>query len=101
MKDDVTGEPLIQRSDDNAEILKKRLGAYHNMTSPVVDYYKKRGILLTRCTLMAGIWAPVDAAQSQDAVWASLSAIFTSSGAKEAAAKPNQGGVLQQLGMRK
>ena len=27
MKDDVTGEPLIQRSDDNAETLKKRLGA--------------------------------------------------------------------------
>ena len=43
MKDDVTGEPLIQRSDDNAETLKKRLGAYHEMTSPVVDYYKKRG----------------------------------------------------------
>ena len=45
MKDDVTGEPLIQRSDDNAETLKKRLGAYHDMTSPVVDYYKKRGSL--------------------------------------------------------
>jgi len=50
---------------------------------------------------MTGIWAPVDAAQSQDAVWASLSAIFASSGAKETTAKPNQGGVLQQLGMRK
>jgi len=43
MKDDVTGEPLIQRSDDNAETLKKRLASYHDMTSPVVDYYKKRG----------------------------------------------------------
>src|SRR5271167_1392225 len=46
MKDDVTGEPLIQRSDDNAETLKKRLKSYHNMTSPVVDYYKRRGTLL-------------------------------------------------------
>ena len=27
--DDVTGEPLIQRKDDNAEVLKKRMGAYH------------------------------------------------------------------------
>ena len=44
MKDDVTGEPLIQRSDDNAETLKKRLKSYHDMTSPVVDYYKRRGI---------------------------------------------------------
>ncbi len=29
-KDDITGEPLIQRKDDNAEVLKKRMHAYHN-----------------------------------------------------------------------
>ena len=46
MKDDVTGEPLIQRSDDNAETLKKRLKSYHDMTAPVVDYYKKKGMTL-------------------------------------------------------
>ncbi len=28
-KDDVTGEDLMQRKDDNAEVLKKRMGAYH------------------------------------------------------------------------
>lgn len=28
--DDVTGEPLIQRKDDNAEVLRKRMSAYHN-----------------------------------------------------------------------
>jgi adenylate kinase len=44
MKDDVTGEPLIQRSDDNAETLKKRLKSYHDMTTPVVEYYKRRGM---------------------------------------------------------
>ena len=51
MKDDITGEPLIQRSDDNAETLKKRLKAYHNQTSPVVDYYKKKGfpLFLEKC----------------------------------------------------
>jgi len=27
--DDITGEPLIQRKDDNAEVLKKRMGNYH------------------------------------------------------------------------
>jgi len=90
MKDDVTGDPLIQRSDDNAETLKKRLGSYHDMTTPVVEYYKKRGI-----------WSPVDAAQSQDAVWASLSAIFSKSAPKEVNAKPHEGGVLERLGMRK
>lgn len=46
MRDDVTGEPLIQRSDDNAETLKKRLKSYHDMTTPVVEYYKKRGTQL-------------------------------------------------------
>ncbi|QRW26757.1 adenylate kinase [Rhizoctonia solani] len=35
MTDDVTGEPLIQRSDDNAETLRKRLLAFHQQTGPV------------------------------------------------------------------
>ena len=34
-KDDLTGEALIQRKDDNAETLKKRLEAYHRDTVPV------------------------------------------------------------------
>jgi len=34
-KDDITGEDLIQRKDDNAETLKKRLEAYHRDTVPV------------------------------------------------------------------
>ncbi len=34
-KDDVTGEPLIRRKDDNAETLKARLAAFHSQTSPV------------------------------------------------------------------
>ena len=34
-KDDVTGEALIQRKDDNADTLKKRLEAYHRDTVPV------------------------------------------------------------------
>ncbi|CAJ0586033.1 unnamed protein product, partial [Mesorhabditis spiculigera] len=43
-KDDVTGEPLIKRADDNEETLRKRLGQFHDMTSPLVAYYQKRGI---------------------------------------------------------
>ena len=34
-KDDVTGEPLIKRKDDNAETLKARLSAFHSQTKPV------------------------------------------------------------------
>ena len=39
-KDDVTGEPLIQREDDKEETVRKRLEVYHNQTEPLIDYYK-------------------------------------------------------------
>ncbi|KAH8677692.1 adenylate kinase-domain-containing protein [Xylariales sp. PMI_506] len=65
MKDDITGEPLIQRSDDNAEALKKRLATYHAQTAPVVGYYKN-----------TGIWKSIDASQEPGTVWKSLLNIF-------------------------
>jgi hypothetical protein len=34
-RDDVTGEPLMQRKDDNADTLKNRLKAFHAQTKPV------------------------------------------------------------------
>jgi adenylate kinase len=37
------GEPI--RPDDNPETLKKRLSAYHAQTAPLVDYYRKKGLL--------------------------------------------------------
>ncbi len=40
-KDDVTGEPLVQRDDDKEETVRKRLEVYHDQTEPLVDYYKK------------------------------------------------------------
>ncbi|MGE5468161.1 MAG: adenylate kinase [Ignavibacteria bacterium] len=40
-KDDVTGEPLIQRDDDKEETVKKRLEVYHSQTKPLVEYYSK------------------------------------------------------------
>jgi adenylate kinase len=42
-KDDITGEPLIQRPDDNEETVKKRIANYHAQTKPLVDYYRKWG----------------------------------------------------------
>lgn len=38
-KDDVTGEPLVQRDDDKEETVRKRLQVYHQQTQPLVDYY--------------------------------------------------------------
>jgi adenylate kinase len=77
MKDDVTGEPLIQRSDDNVEALTKRLGVFHAQTSPVVDYYKKKGL-----------WYGIDAAQSPSVVWDNLRKVFTQQPGKQPKPQP-------------
>jgi len=39
--DDVTGEPLVQRDDDQEETVKKRLAVYHNQTEVLLGYYNK------------------------------------------------------------
>lgn len=41
MQDDVTGEALIQRDDDKAETVQKRLGVYHNQTKVLLGYYNQ------------------------------------------------------------
>ncbi|HYD56894.1 MAG TPA: adenylate kinase [Burkholderiales bacterium] len=38
-RDDLTGEPLVQRDDDREETVKKRLEVYRAQTRPLVDYY--------------------------------------------------------------
>jgi adenylate kinase len=40
-KDDVTGEPLIQRDDDQEDTVRKRLAIYHQQTEPLVQYYER------------------------------------------------------------
>jgi adenylate kinase len=66
MVDDETGEPLVQRPDDNVDTLRKRLNTFHAQTGPVVDYYKQKGL-----------WVGIDAAQSPAVVWNDLSKIFS------------------------
>jgi adenylate kinase len=41
-KDDLTGEPLVQRDDDREETVRKRLEVYHRQTKPLVDYYRQK-----------------------------------------------------------
>ena len=38
-RDDVTGDPLIQRDDDKEEVVRKRLQVYHNQTEALVKFY--------------------------------------------------------------
>lgn len=80
MKDDITGEPLIQRSDDNADALKKRLVTYHQQTAPVVGYYQK-----------TKIWKAIDASQEPGQVWKSLLGVF------DAEKKAKSGGLLSKI----
>lgn len=42
---DQCGEPLVLRKDDKPETVKNRLEVYHQQTQPLIDYYKKEGIL--------------------------------------------------------
>ena len=86
MKDDVTGEPLIQRTDDNAETLKKRLATYHDQTAPVVSYYQK-----------TGIWKPIDASQEPGQVWKSLLNVF---GENKTSSTTTTGSLLSKIGLR-
>lgn len=38
-RDDVTGEPLIQRDDDSEATVRNRLAVYHQQTRPLISYY--------------------------------------------------------------
>lgn len=40
-------EALVLRDDDKPETVQKRLRVYHDQTQPLIDYYKKQGILVT------------------------------------------------------
>ena len=86
MMDDVTGEPLIQRSDDNAETLKKRLATYHEQTAPVVSYYQK-----------TGIWKPIDASQEPGQVWKSLLGVFEQD---RSSSQSTTGSLMSRIGLK-
>ena len=66
MKDDVTGEPLMKRKDDNEATLRSRLTAFHEQTKPVVDYYAAKGL-----------YSPIDANQKFDTVKAAIAAVLS------------------------
>ncbi|KAJ3334489.1 hypothetical protein HDU91_002705 [Kappamyces sp. JEL0680] len=44
-KDDVTGEPLTKRPDDDVTTFRHRLEKYHEATEPLIAYYRSQGVL--------------------------------------------------------
>ncbi len=43
---DKCGSELVQREDEKPEIIKDRLRVYEEKTAPLIDYYRKRGLLI-------------------------------------------------------
>ncbi len=39
--------PLVQREDDKEEVVRNRLRVYREQTAPLIDYYKRRDILVS------------------------------------------------------
>tara|TARA_B100000614_G_C14463961_1_gene459642 strand:- start:146 stop:778 length:633 start_codon:yes stop_codon:yes gene_type:complete len=64
-KDDVTGEPLVQREDDTEASIKNRLRVYREQTEPLIAYYRDKGLL-----------ADLNAGPRPDTVFAELTGLL-------------------------
>jgi adenylate kinase len=72
MIDDITGEELIRRVDDNEETLLNRLSTYHEITKPVVEYYRGKGML-----------HKIDASKTPNQVFAQIDKFLLSKSSKQ------------------
>ena len=66
-KDDVTGEALEQRDDDNEETVRERLKVYNDQTAPLIDFYKAK-------VSEALAYIEIDGSGSVDAIQATIAA---------------------------
>jgi adenylate kinase len=64
-RDDVTGEPLVQRDDDREDTVRARLAAYHAQTAVLSDFY---GRMAASGDPAAPVFIPVDGTQTIDEV---------------------------------
>ena len=62
---DTCGSQLVLRDDDKPETVLNRLTVYHDQTQPLIDYYKKAGVL-----------AEVDGTQNLDKVFQDIVSIL-------------------------
>lgn len=69
MKDDETGDELMQRKDDTAEALVKRLQGYHDETLPILKHYEPKGVvkMVNANQEMDGVWSEVLASLARPA----------------------------------
>jgi adenylate kinase len=73
-KDDVTGEPLVQREDDKEETVRKRLAVYHEQTKPLVNFYRS---LEQACAADAPIYRSISGVGSVEEIRTRLEAALS------------------------
>ncbi len=44
---DICDTALITRSDDSPEVVRERLAVYHQETEPIIDFYRRKGLLVS------------------------------------------------------
>lgn len=66
---DIDGSRLLQRKDDNPQAILERFRVFRKQTRPVIDYFKKRKVLIT-----------IDASATPEAVYAKLQVMLKSKG---------------------
>ena len=71
MKDDDTGEPLMQREDDTPEAFGKRLKAYYGETEPILAKMSKTD---------SSSLHEIDGTQAMENIWHDLAACLVKSG---------------------
>jgi len=61
-KDDVTGEPLIQRDDDKEETIKARLLSFHKNNKEIIDFYEEQKVVhkIQGNDAIGKVWKAVD-----------------------------------------
>ena len=64
-KDDVTGEDLVIRPDDEVDAIRNRLEVYKRQTQPLIEFYEKRDLLTT-----------IDASPKPDKVFEELTKVI-------------------------
>jgi adenylate kinase len=54
-KDDVTGEPLVQRDDDKEETVRRRLEVYRRQTRPLIEHYRNQPVNYRRISGLGSV----------------------------------------------
>jgi len=70
-RDDVTGEPLTKRPDDNPETFARRLQQFYASTSPLLSYYASDSLTSTKLVTLKG--------ETSDQIWPQLDAVVRQS----------------------